>query len=177
VCTLDLKVEGDSIRSYGQPSVEPVIFGQDVISLECGHRLHRNCLIQWLTIGEAPTCPMCRQETEWEPDIKEERSIYRLMKHSWSTLDKKEHSFIKIVWIIALIFAMTDPIGFTIVSSILLTFTPPILFPQVVLLFAFFRANFVSHQPGVRLSMSFAVASLLTVLAITNHEMRSTTVL
>lgn len=173
VCTADLKVQGDTIRSLGSPSNVPVAFGQDVISLECGHRLHRSCLISWLTIGQTPTCPMCRTETEWAPQVAEERSIVRMIGQSWKNLSKNEHSFIKIVWIIAGLISITDPIGFTIFTSIILTLLPPVLFPQLLILFAFIRTRFISNSPGVRMSMSFAIASLLTVLAIANHEVNS----
>lgn len=173
VCASEMKIQGDSIRAFGEPTEEAVAFGQEVISLECGHRLHRSCLISWLTIGQTPNCPMCRHMTEWTPEISEERSIPRMLLQSWKTLGPKEHSFIKIVWIVALLISLTDPIGFTIISTLIFSVLPPVFVPHVVVASAFFRMNFVSHAPGVRLSMAFATASLLTVLAITNHEMNT----
>jgi len=171
ICTADLKVQGDAIRSLGTRSDTPIAFGQEVISLECGHRLHRSCLISWLTIGQSPTCPMCRYQTEWVPDVHEERSIVRMIGQSWKSLGAREHSFIKLIWILAAVISISDPIGFTIFTSIILTLLPPFLFPQLIIIFAFVRSRFVSNEPGVRLSMSFAIASLLSVLTIANHEL------
>jgi hypothetical protein len=167
-----MKIQGDAIRAFGEPTENAVAFGQEVISLECGHRLHRSCLIEWLNFAQAPTCPMCRGLTEWEPDVGEERSISRMLLQSWKSLGQKEHSFIKIVWFVALLVALTDPLAFSILTTFLFAVLPRIFLPQAVVAVAFFKMYFVSKEPGIRMSMAFAVASLLSVVAITNHEMR-----
>ena len=170
VCASDLRVEGNPIRSLGERSDSAIVFGQEVVSLECGHRLHRQCLVSWLRMAQSPTCPMCRNETEWLPSLQEERSITRLMNQSWKNLGHGEKNVLKIVWFICFLVSLTDPLIFSLVSSIICAILPPIFFPQVMILSAIIR-RFISSAPGVNASMSFAFGSLFTVLVLTNHEM------
>ena len=171
ICGEQLRVQGDSLRSYGEPSDTAVQFGAEVLALECGHRMHRACLVQWLNTTLNPTCPMCRHLTEWKPTLQEERRISRLLETSWKVLSKPEQTVVKISWIVAGIVAFTDPIGFYLVASLVMVLTPPFFYAEMAILLASLKKYIVGPQPpGIRILLAAGVASIITALTVTNHE-------
>jgi len=171
ICTTQLNVQGDALRAFGQPSRDPVAFGAEVISLECGHRMHRSCLVQWLNTTLNPTCPMCRNLTDWKPSLAEERRISRLLETSWKQLSNSEQNVVKWTWIIAGIVCVTDPLGFLLVASILMLLTPPVFYAEMALFLGWMKKYVVGPQPaGLRILLAAGVASIVTALTVTNHE-------
>lgn len=172
ICTLQLTVQGDNLRAFGTPSNDAIEFGNEVIALECGHRMHRQCLVSWLNTSLSATCPMCRRVTEWKPELVEEKRISRLAQTSWKVLSNKEQNLILISWIIAGIVSFTDPLGFFIVSTILMIFTPPIFYGEMALLLATLKTFFVSKKSpaGLRICLAVGAASIVTILTVANHE-------
>lgn len=171
ICTTQLTVQGDALRAFGTPSSDPVAFGSEVIALECGHRMHRSCLVQWLNTTLNPTCPMCRTLTDWKPSLSEERRISRLMETSWKQLSAPEQGVVKWTWILAGIFCVTDPLGYLLVASLLMVVTPPVFYAEMALFLAWLKKYVVGAQPaGLRILLAAGVASIVTVLTVTNHE-------
>ena len=171
ICAEQLKVQGDTLRSFGEPSETAVSFGSQVIALECGHRMHRSCLVSWLNTTLNPTCPMCRTLTEWKPSLQEEKRISRLLTTSWKVLSKPEQTIVKISWIVAGIVAFTDPIGFFLVACLIMVVTPPFFYAEMALLLASLKKYFVGSQPpGVRIVLATGAAAIITALTVTNHE-------
>jgi Ring finger domain len=171
ICTLQLQVQGDNLRAFGSPSASAVTFGKEVIALECGHRMHRQCLVNWLNTSLTPTCPMCRQLTNWKPELQEEKRLSRLVETSWKVLSNNEQNVVLLTWIIAGIVILTDPIGYFVISSILMVLTPPIFYGEIAILFAFMKKYLVGKQPaGVRMTIAIGVATIITLLTMANHE-------
>ena len=172
ICTLQLTVQGDNLRAFGTPSNDAVEFGSEVIALECGHRMHRQCLVSWLNTSMSATCPMCRRITEWKPELREEKRISRLAQTSWKVLSTKEQNFILISWIIAAIVSFTDPLGFFIVSTLLMLVTPPIFYGEMAILLATLKQFLVSKKSpaGLRICLSVGAATIITILTAANHE-------
>lgn len=171
ICGQQLTVQGDALRSFGTPSSSAVAFGQDVVSLECGHRMHRQCLVQWLNTTMNPTCPMCRHLTEWKPNLNEEARISRMVATSWKVLNRKEQNIVRLTWIVAACVAITDPIGFFLVSAVVMMITPPLLYAEMAITLSTLKKFVVGKQPpGLRIVIAAGVASIVTILTVANHE-------
>ena len=171
ICGLQMNVQGDVVRAFGQRSQSAVAFGEEIVSLECGHRMHRQCLVQWLNSTMNPTCPMCRHVTEWKPNLQEEARISRMMETSWKVLNTKEKNVVKLTWIVAGCVAITDPIGFFFVSVLIMMITPPLLYSEMATSLARLKQFVVGKQgPGIRIVFAAGIASIITILTLANHE-------
>lgn len=171
ICTLQLNVQGDNLRAFGSPSSTAIQFGKEVLALECGHRMHRQCLVNWLNTSLTPTCPMCRQLTQWKPELQEEQRLSRLMETSWKVLSKKEQNVVLLTWIIAGCVILTDPIGYFVISTLLMVLTPPIFYGEMALILAAMKRFLVGKQPaGLRMTIAIGVATIITLLTLANHE-------
>ena len=114
---------------------------------------------------------MCRGLTDWKPSLSEEQRISRLLETSWKQLSKPEQNVVKWTWIVAGIVCVTDPIGFLLVASILMLLTPPIFYAEMAIFLAWVKKFVVGSQPaGLRIVLAAGVASIVTVLTVTNHE-------
>ena len=133
--------------------------------------MHRACLVQWLNTTLNPTCPMCRTLTEWKPNLQEEKRISRLIETSWKQLSRPEQNIVKWTWIIAGIVCITDPIGYVLVASILMVLTPPVFYAEMAILLGSLKKYIVGPQPaGMRIILATGIASIVTALTVTNHE-------
>jgi hypothetical protein len=114
---------------------------------------------------------MCRTLTEWKPNLQEEKRISRLLETSWKQLSRPEQNVVKWTWIIAGIVCVTDPIGYVLVASILMLLTPPIFYAEMALLLGSLKKYIVGSQPaGIRIILATGIASIVTALTVTNHE-------
>lgn len=177
VCSEDLLVGGDPLRMFGAPSEDPVEIGKEVVALECGHRVHRGCLAQWLHAAATPSCPICRSETAWEErgsdsEAIQHRQVSRYVVQGWKALTPSEQKFVKWAWIAAGIVSVTDPVGFLVLSTLLLVITPPLMYGEMSIFLAALRRFIVGRnaKPGVRLTLAIGVAGIITFLAVVNHD-------
>ena len=172
VCSDQLKLlgGGEILRSYSTPSEAPSSFGSDIVSLECGHRLHRFCLVRWLQTSQTPSCPTCRALTHWQPTLQERRQIIPLMQQGWKILAPREKSVIKYVWIFAGVACLTDPIVLVFLAFFFLILLPPVFFPSVVLLLAAARQAMGKTEPGSRMFYSLGIASVVTLVCILHNH-------
>ena len=169
VCASELHSHGEVIRAFGEPSQDAVQFGE-ILSLECGHRIHRSCMLSWLNQAPAPTCPMCRKETNWQPGIGERTNLRAIMQQGWKSLEEGEQNWIKWTWIIAGIVMLTDPIGFFLVSGLLMMFTPPTLYGEMAMVLASIRRFIVAKsRPGHRIMIAITTATIVTLYVLTLH--------
>ena len=171
ICGNVLSVQGDELRSYGSPSESASNLGKDIVSLECGHRMHRECILGWFQSTTVMTCPMCRRETAWAPEVIETSSLSSMMNQAWKTLHTSEKRTLSWLWVIVALVSITDPIGFAFVSAVLLMITPPLLYAQVALSLHAVRNVLVGqNSPGVRIAMSVGIATILTAGILYGHE-------
>ena len=172
ICGTDLLLQGDNIRSYAEPTSSASNLGKEIVSLECGHRMHRSCLIEWFQISPNPTCPMCRSTTEWKPQTEENRKISLMMARGWDSLGNAEKRIIYVAWGLAVCLTLLDPVGFTLASSFLMLFTPPFLYPQMAILMASLKSMIIpaSATPGLRIVVGIGIASIITIMTVFTHD-------
>jgi hypothetical protein len=169
VCASELQSHGEVIRAFGETSQDAVQFGE-ILSLECGHRLHRSCMLAWLNQAPSPTCPMCRKETNWQPGIGERTNLRAIVQQGWKSLEKSEQNWIMWTWIIAGIVMLTDPIGYFIISGMFMMFTPPPFYGEMAMVLATVRKFIVSkNRPGHRIMIAVTFATIITLYILTLH--------
>ena len=169
VCGEELQSYGESVRAYGEASNDPVMFG-DILSLECGHRLHRSCMLAWLNQAPEPSCPMCRKVTTWQPSVDERTNLRAIVQQGWKTLETSEQNWIMWTWIIAGIVSLTDPIGFVLVSGLIMAVTPPMFYPDMAIFLATIKRFLVSKaKPGQRIMVAVTAAVIITLYILTLH--------
>ena len=169
VCTAGLESHGESIRAWGEPTDHPILFG-DILSLECGHRLHRACMVGWINNAPAASCPMCRKVTTWAPSATEQTNLRALVTQSWKTLHESEQNWILWTWVIAGGVALTDPIGFYVIAGLLMMLTPPMMYADMAMLLAGVRRFVVAKSaPGMRIMLATTVALAVTLVVLTLH--------
>ena len=169
VCSEQLKLEGggEILRAFAHQSSDlPSTFGKDIVSLECGHRLHRYCLVRWLQTSSTPSCPTCRALTQWLPEINEQRQIAPLLQQCWKVLEPREKSFLKIVWIIAGIMCLFDPIVLIFLSFLLVLVLPLLYFPSAFVLLAAAKKLLGNTEPGNRMFYALGLASSITLVTL-----------
>jgi hypothetical protein len=172
VCGSELTTFGETLRSFGEPSDNAVEFGE-VLSLECGHRLHRSCISQWINAANEPTCPMCRTLTKWVPSVTDTTSIRQLVQQGWKTLTPNQQSILQWVWIGCAVACFTDPFGYFFMSSLLMLCTPPIFYTEMAIALATLKRFIVSKNaaPGTRILISVGIATLITLLVTLTTEL------
>jgi hypothetical protein len=169
VCSEKLKLSGGNevLRAFSNQSADtPSTFGNDIVSLECGHRLHRFCLVRWLQTSMIPSCPTCRALTQWLPQVTEQRQIAPLLKQCWKVLEPREQSFLKVVWIIAGVVCLLDPIVLIFLSFLLVLILPPLFFPSAFLLLGAARSLLGNTEPGNRMFYALGIASSITIITL-----------
>ena len=166
ICASDLSSNGETLRAFGVRSEHAVQFGDHVLSLECGHRLHRDCMMQWVNTALEPSCPICRAKTAWRPALDEQSNLRQLMGQSWKTLGSTQQTTILWTWIIAAIVSVTDPIGYLFLSTIIMLVTPPMFYAEMAMFLAWVRKFVVSDatQPGFRILVVIGFATLVTII-------------
>ena len=117
---------------------------------------------------------MCRHVTQWKPNIDEQRRISSMIQQSWKTLSTGEQTSVKLVWIIAAIVALTDPLGFYFVATIFMLLTPPFLYTEMATAIGRVKKFFVNPKsvPGLRIAVGVGIASIVTALAVASHEIQ-----
>jgi hypothetical protein len=168
VCAAELKDLGETIKSFGELSAEPVLFG-NIISMECGHRLHRDCLSRWLLVAPEASCPMCRTLTAWRPSTGEHQNLSSILKRGYEIMTPREKSFLKWIWLAALLVSLTDQAGFYVFSFLILMLTPPPITPLVFSFLVGVRKFFVGGEVGERILIAVALASLSSILVVSTH--------
>lgn len=158
------------MNTFGSTSEEAQTFGKDIVSLECGHRLHRYCLVSWLQTTLTPTCPLCRTETQWQPNIEERTGMVQLVQQGWKNLPNGDKRFLKIVWIIAGIASLTDPAILLTAAFLLSIILPPTLLPTVLVFLGSIN-SIVGRRvmPGSRVFFILGIASTITFLTLANR--------
>jgi hypothetical protein len=172
VCTDQLKLTsgGETLRAFATPSEAPSSFGSDIVSLECGHRLHRFCLVRWLQTSQTPSCPTCRALTQWQPTLQERQQLVPLIQQGWKILAPREKSVIKYVWIFAAVACLTDPIVLVFLAFFFLILLPPIFFPSVLIMLAAARQAMGKTEPGSRMFYSLGIASIITLVVLLHNH-------
>ena len=171
MCGLPLGSHGDVMRGYGQPTSKPVVFG-DVISLECGHRIHRVCMTHWVNVSPAATCPMCRGVTEFAPTLEEQTYLKHVLGKGWIILTPWEKRVILWSWIAAAVVSVSDPMGFAVVSSLVTLLTPPFLWGHTLVMLHAARDMSVSGPPGARICIAVTFACAMTSVVLLMHSTR-----
>ena len=171
ICSTLLQIHGGEVlNTFGSTSEEAKTFGKDIVSLECGHRLHRFCLVSWLQTTLTPTCPLCRNETQWQPTIEERTGMVQLVQQGWKNLPSGDQRFLKIVWIIAGIASLTDPAILVSAAFLLSILLPPTLLPTVLVFLGGLNAILGKGVlPGSRVFFILGIASTLTFLTLANR--------
>lgn len=169
ICSLELQSHGENVRAYGEPTEQPILFG-DILSLECGHRIHRSCMVSWLNTAPEPSCPMCRKLTKWTPSVEERTNLRSLIQQGWKTLENTERHTIMWTWIAAGIVCLTDPIGYFIISGILMMVTPPMLYTEMAMFLATIRKFIVANvRAGQRIMLAVTIALIITLYVVSIH--------
>jgi hypothetical protein len=168
VCAEPLVEMGEAIKSFGQVSSEPTVFGK-IVSMECGHRMHRDCLVRWLTVAPEASCPMCRTLTAWRPTITEHENLSVIMRRGFEVLNENEQRMLKWIWILALVIALTDRVGFYFLSAIILAITPPPFYVGVASFLTVLGSFFVGGKSGERMLLGVSIGFLCSVIVVSNH--------
>jgi hypothetical protein len=93
-----------------------------------------------------------------------------IVQQGWKALDSGEQNWIKWTWIIAGIVMLTDPIGFFLVSGLLMMFTPPTLYGEMAMVLASMRRFIVAKsRPGHRIMIAITTATIVTLYVLTLH--------
>lgn len=165
ICASNLESFGETLAAFGDANQTPVEFGK-VVSFECGHRMHRDCAVQWINTAMEPTCPICRRLTSWTPSLAEQTNLRNVMSQGWKTLGTAQQNTILVTWIVAGVACITDPLGFLLVSSIFLLLTPPMFFDAAAAALLFLKKKLVSDEtiPGFRILVLVGFATLVTML-------------
>jgi hypothetical protein len=168
---MELKLHGGEVlQSFGSTSEDAQTFGRDIVSLECGHRLHRFCLVSWLQTTMTPTCPMCRSETQWQPSVEERTGFVQLVQQGWKNLPDTDKGFLKLVWIIAAIASLSDPFILFFAAFIFSVILPPTLLPTVIVFISGVRHAIGKNVvPGTRVFFILGIASTITFLTLANR--------
>jgi len=140
------------------------------VSLECGHRLHRFCLVSWLQTSLTPTCPLCRAETHWQPSLEERTGMVQLVQQGWKNLPNGDKKFLKVVWILAGIASLTDPAILLTAAFLLSILLPPTLLPTVLVFLGGVNSLIGKRVwPGSRVFFILGIASSITFLTLANR--------
>jgi len=158
------------LQTFGSAAEDAQTFGKDIVSLECGHRLHRFCLVSWLQTTLTPTCPLCRSETHWQPTMEERTGFIQIVQQGWKNLPQRDKSFLKWVWIIAGIASLSDPMILVTAAFLVSVILPPTLFPTVIVLLGSLRVAIGKHvRAGSRVFFILGIASSITFLTLANR--------
>lgn len=113
---------------------------------------------------------MCRKVTRWQPPVSERTNLRAIVEQGWKTLEPSEQNWIMWTWIIAGIVCLTDPIGFVLISGLMMALTPPVLYADMGLMLASLRSFIVSKgRPGHRIMLAVTVAVIVTLYILTLH--------
>jgi len=113
---------------------------------------------------------MCRKLTKWTASIEEQSNLRSLMNQGWKVLHTRERHTIMWTWIAVGIVCVTDPIGFFLISGLLMMLTPPILYAEMAMLLTTIRRFVVSKQrSGERIMVSVTVGLMITLFVLSIH--------
>lgn len=172
ICYQALESHGEEFRTFGLAAPHPVAFG-DIVSLECGHRIHRDCLLEYANVaGMHFTCPVCRGRTSWNPPVEEVDNMRALMQRGWKTLNDTERRVLQWTWITVLVLTFMDPIGFSVISALLLALTPPLMYPEMIATLTSLRLTVVKGKPGQLLSIGITAGCLVTGGVLVHNSAR-----
>jgi hypothetical protein len=104
--------------------------------------------------------------TQWLPQVTEQRQIAPLLKQCWKVLEPREQSFLKVVWIIAGVVCLLDPIVLIFLSFLLVLILPPLFFPSAFLLLGAARSLLGNTEPGNRMFYALGIASSITIITL-----------
>ena len=171
ICTEQLKLVGggELLKAYAIPADAPSTFGNDIVSLECGHRLHRFCLVRWLQSSQLPSCPSCRSLTQWVPTIDEQRQLVPLVQQGWKVLAVRERGVIKFVWALAGLACLTDPLVLVFLSFFMVVILPPIFFPAIFVMLSAARKLMQGVEPGGRMFYALGIATAITLACVLHN--------
>lgn len=177
ICAEQLKLSGglEVLRAFSIPTGTASSFGSDIVSLECGHRLHRFCLVRWLQTAQIPSCPTCRSITEWVPTLEEQQQILPLMQQGWKVLAPREKTVIKFVWVLAALACLTDPIVLIFMSFFFVAIMPPIFFPSAFLMIVAAKQSLEITEPGSRMFYALGIATAITIATLLHNTAMNNT--
>jgi len=132
--------------------------------------MHRFCLVSWLQTTLSPTCPLCRNQTEWLPTMEEQTGFIQLVQQGWKNLPSRDQKFLKTIWIIAGIACLSDPAILIFAAFILSVVLPPTLLPTVIVFLGGIRALIGPKvMPGSRVFVIVGIASTISFLTLANR--------